>query len=299
MASETTTTTVAEVIEREAYAASVLYFDAALGLKDFVTVKDISADPTLVGRFPIYDSVSATAIAEATDFTTNSAVDTTGTVDVTVSEHAIKFTITDLSNQASRDTLYSAAGREASIVGQMGAQALAQRLDKDIAALFSGFNSSTGDATAGITSTLLMTAIYTLDINNIPVSPRIIALNPFQWKSLAPTFDDASAYGAQGQEVVRTGRVAQLYGCTVFQSNNVGTATISSSTDWAGAVFHPSAIAVAHKALANFEVERDASLRAFEVVATGVWGEAEYRGGATTSGRGGAGVLLYSNSTVA
>jgi hypothetical protein len=30
-----------------------------------------------------------------------------------------------------------------------------------------------------------------------------------------------------------------------------------------------------------------------------VWGEAEYRGGATTSGRGGAAVYLYSNSTVA
>ena len=42
----------------------------------------------------------------------------------------------------------------------------------------------------------------------------------------------------------------------------------------------------------------NASLRGFEVVATGVWGEAEYRGGATTSGRGGAGVYLYSNSTV-
>ena len=295
---DTTTTTVAEVIEREAYAASVLYFDANLGLKDFVTVKDISGDPTLVARFPIYDSVSATAIAEATDFTTNSALDTTGTVDVTISEHIIKFTITDLSQNAARDTLYSAAGREASIVGQMGAQALAQRLDQDISALFSAFNSSTGDYSAGITSTLLMSAIYTLDINNIPVSPRTIALHPFQWKSLAPVFDDAAVFGAQGQEIVRSGRIAQLYGCAVFQTSNIATATISSSTDWTGAVFHPSAIAVAHKALANFEVERDASLRAFEVVGTGVWGEAEYRGGATTSGRGGAGVLLYSNSTV-
>jgi hypothetical protein len=62
---------------------------------------------------------------------------------------------------------------------------------------------------------------------------------------------------------------------------------------------HPSAVALAVKGpMPKMEAERDASLRGFEVVATGVWGEAEYRGGATTSGRGGAGVYLYSNSTI-
>ena len=133
MAQETTTTTVTEVIEREAYAASVLYFAPRPGLDGFCTIKDLTGQATLVARFPIYDSVSATAIAENTDFTTNSQIDTTGTVDVTVSEHAIKFTITDLANDATVDNI-ARAESEGGIAGQMASQAIQQRLDGDIAA---------------------------------------------------------------------------------------------------------------------------------------------------------------------
>jgi hypothetical protein len=127
----------------------------------------------------------------------------------------------------------------------------------------------------------------------------VAVLHPFQWKTLLPTYDDASVFGAQGQQVVTSGIVGQLYGALIFETSNVATATISSSTCWAAGVFHPTAIALASKgSMPMFETERDASLRAVELVGTGVWGQAEYRGGATTSGIGGAGVLLYSNSTV-
>jgi hypothetical protein len=92
--------------------------------------------------------------------------------------------------------------------------------------------------------------------------------------------------------------VGNLYGCLIFQTNNVTTATVSSSTVYAGCILHPSAIALAQKGtLPMIETERDASLRATEIVATGIWGAAEYRGGATTNGRGGAGVYFYSNTT--
>ncbi len=299
MAQETTTTTITEVIEREAYAASVLYFAETPGLAGLVAKKDLTGMPTLVARFPIYDKVSSTAIAEMTDFTTNSQIDTSGTVDVTVSEHAFKSTISDLANEASRDNIAQATG-EAGIVGQMAAEATQRRQDQDIAALFAGFDSSTGSNSGAITSTLLITAIGQLDINNIPRAPRVTVLHPFQWRTLIPVFDESNTYGPQGQQVVTSGMVSSnLYGASLFVTANVATATVSASTVWAGAVMHPSAIALATKgAMPRFEVERDASLRAFEVVATGVWGEAEYRGGATTSGRGGAGVYLYSNSTV-
>ena len=299
MANETTTTTITEVIEREAYAASALYFAEVPGLSGLVAKKDLTGQATLTARFPIYDKVSSTAIAENTDFTTNSAVDTSATVDVTVSEHAIKFTITDLANDASRDTVAQASG-EGGIVGQMAAEATQRRQDQDIAALFSAFNSSTGSNSGAITSTLLITAIGQLDIDSIPRNPRVTVLHPFQWRTLIPVFDESNTYGAQGQQVVTSGMVSSnLYGASLFVTANVATATVSGSTVWAGAVMHPSAIALATKGpLPKMEAERDASLRGFEVVATGVWGEAEYRGGATTSGRGGAGVFLYSNSTV-
>jgi hypothetical protein len=299
MSQETTSTTITEVIEREAYAASALYFAEVPGLSGFVATKDLTGSPTLVARFPIYDKVSSTAIAENTDFTTNSAIDTSNTVNVTVSEHAIKFTITDLGNEASRDNI-ARAGSEGGVAGQMASEAMQRRQDQDISALFASFNSSTGSNTGAITSTLLITAIGQLDIDSIPRNPRVTVLHPFQWRTLIPVFDESNTYGPQGQQVVTSGMVSSnLYGASLFVTANVATATVSASTVWAGCVMHPSAVALATKGrMPQVEIERDASLRAFEFVATGVWGEAEYRGGATTSGIGGAGVYLYSNSTV-
>ncbi len=300
MSQETTTTTITELIEREAYAESVLYFSEVPGLSGFVAKKDLTGQATLTARFPILDKVNSTAIAEGTDFTTNNALDTSGTVDVTVSEHAIKFTIYDLANEASRDALTGGSG-EAGYTGRAGAEAIQRRQDQDISALFAGFDSSTGSNTGAITSTLLITAIGKLDIDSIPRNPRVTVLHPFQWRTLIPVFDESNTYAPVGQQVVTSGMVSSnLYGASLFVTANVATATVSGSTVYAGCVMHPSAVALATKgAMPRFEVERDASLRGFEVMATGVWGEQEYRGGATTSGRGGAGVFLYSNTTAA
>jgi hypothetical protein len=306
MASETTSTTLTEVIRQAAYAASAMYFAERPGVSNFVARQDISGQQTLTARFPIYDKVSATAIAENTDFTTNSALDTTGSVDVTVSEHAIRMIVTNMALGATVDALLAspspelsaAARNQGGIVGAAMAEALQRRQDQDITALFAGFDSSTGSNSGALTSTLLLDAIETLDVNNIPSLPRVSVLHPKQWGDLRPTFDDAAVYGRPGAQTVETGIAANVYGVDIFQTANVGTATVSASTVYAGCVMHPAAIALATKGpLPDIATEYDASLRAHEVVGVGVWGEGEYRGGATTNGRGGAGVYLYCNTT--
>ncbi len=310
MANETTSTTVTEAIRQAAYAESVLYFGTKPGVTNFITKMDITGQQTLTARFLIYDSVTATAIAENTDFTTNSAIDTSGFVDVTVSEHAVRFIITALSLGATVDSLansnistslQSNAQQQGAIVGAMCAEAIQTRQDKDITALFASFDSSTGSNTGAMTTTLFQSAITTLDSNNIPTLPRVAVLHPFQWGSLRVAFTNATTYGmVVGENVVQRGVTASVLGVDIFTTGNVGTATVSSSTVYAGAMFHPSAAAMAQKGnLPEIAVDLDISLRAVEVVGTGVWGEAEYRGGATTNGRGGAAVFLYSNSTVA
>ena len=103
MANESTTTTLTEMLRNAAWAQGQLYFAERPGVAGFVTKRDITGEQTLVARFPIYDKVSAGAIAEASDYTTNSALDTSGSADATVSEHAIKFTITDLTIGATSD----------------------------------------------------------------------------------------------------------------------------------------------------------------------------------------------------
>jgi hypothetical protein len=305
MAGETTTTTLTEMIRNASWNAGQLYFAERPGVSGFVTVKDITGEDTLVARFPIYDKVNALAIAEATDFTTNSALDTSGSVDATVSEHAIRFEVTDLSLGATVEEVMSPSNQvtqravsEGGIAGRAAAEALQRLQDQDICALFAAFNSSTGSNSGPLTQTLFINAVTQLNIDNIPTDRRVSVLHAKQWQALLPVFDDANVFGSKGAEIIGTGAVGTLYGVLIFETNNVQTATVSTSTVYAGAVMHPTAIGLAKKgAMPMIEAERKASLRATQLVATGVWGEVEYRGQATTNGRGGAGVFFYSNTT--
>src|SRR6187549_517978 len=305
MAGETTTSSLTEMLRNASWNAGQLYFAERPGVSGFVTQKDITGEDTLVARFPVYDKVSAGAIAETSDYTTNSALDTSGSADATVSEHAIKFFITDLSVGATVEDVMSPGNMvtskaisEGGIAGRAAAEALQRLQDQDICALFSAFDSSTGSNSGPLTQTLLINAITTLNINNVPTDRRVAVLHAKQWQALLPIFDDANTFGAQGQEIIATGAVGTIYGTLVFETNNVTTATVSTSTVYAGAVMHPTAIGLGTKgSMPMIEAERDASARATELVATGVWGEIEYRGQATTNGRGGAGVFFYSNTS--
>lgn len=305
MAGETTTTTLTEMLRNASWNAGQLYFAERPGVTGFVTVKDITGEDTLVARFPIYDKVSALAIAEASDFTTNSALDTSGTLDATVSEHAIRFEVTDLSLNATVEDVMSPSSAvtqkavaEGGIAGRAAAEALQRLQDQDVCALFAGFDSSTGSNSGPLTQTLFINAVTTLNINNIPTDRRVAVVHAKQWQALLPIFDDANVFGAQGAEIIASGAVGTLYGVLVFETNNVTTATVSTSTVYAGAVMHPSAIGLGVKGtMPMIEAERFASKRLTQLVATGVWGETEYRGQATTNGRGGAGVYFYSNTT--
>lgn len=305
MADETTTTTLTEMLRNASWNAGQLYFAERPGVTSFVTIKDITGEDTLVARFPIYDKVSAAELTEATDFTTNSALDTTGSADATVKEHGIRFVITDLTLGATVEDVMTPSNAvtarsvtEGGIAGRAAAEALQRLQDQDVCALFSGFDTSTGASTGPLTQTLLITAITDLNVNNIPTDRRVTVLHAKQWQALLPLFDDANVYGAQGAEIVATGAVGTLYGTLVFETNNVQTATVTSSTVYAGAVMHPTAIGLGVKGpMPQIEASRQASLRATLLVATGVWDEVEYRGQATTNGRGGAGVYLYSNTT--
>ena len=305
MANETTTTTLTEMLRNASWNAGQLYFHEKPGVTGFVTQKDITGEDTLVARFPIYDKVSAAAIAEASDFTTNSALDTSGSADATVSEHAIRFEITDLSLNATVEDVMSPSNAvtargisEGGIAGRAASEALQRLQDQDVCALFSAFNSSTGSNSGPLTQTLFINAVTQLNIDNIPTERRVAVLHAKQWQALLPIFDDANTYGAQGAQIIASGAVGTLYGVLVFETNNVQTATVSTSTVYAGAIMHPTAIGLATKgAMPMIEAERKASLRLTQLVATGVWGEVEYRGQAPTNGRGGAGVFFYSNTT--
>jgi len=179
MAGETTSTTLTEMLRNAAWAQGALYHAERPGLSGFVAVKDITGEDTLVARFPIYDKLSALAIGEGSDFTTNSAIDTSGSKDATVSEHAIRFEITDLSLNATVEDVMSPSNQvsqkaisEGGVAGQIATEALTRLRDQDIAALFGSFDSSTGSNSGPLTQTLFIAAVTQLNIDNIPTDRR-------------------------------------------------------------------------------------------------------------------------------
>jgi hypothetical protein len=71
---------------------------------------------------------------------------------------------------------------------------------------------------------------------------------------------------------MRTGYVGQIAGVNIYESANI---TVDGNDDAKGAVFAPEAVAIAMKKDFNIETQRDASLRAFELNATAVYGVGE------------------------
>ena len=290
MANETTTTTLTEIIQREAFQAASYAYQAVAVMPALVTRADLTGRPTLTARFPVFNKLVAEPVSEGTDYTTSQMLDTGSSVDVTVTEHVVRLMVTDLAEEAA--TLDMARVRGIQI-----GKAMAERVDKDITALFGGFDSTAGDDDGSLTVSLFQQAVITLEKNNIP-RPYYAVLHPKQWGDLIGSLASYNTFGDVGQEVIKTGRVGRLHGVDIYITGNVATASVGEYTVYSGAVFNPEAIAYAFKGeIPSIEVQRDASLRAFEVIGTGVWGEAEYRGGSSADGIGGAGVNLYSNST--
>ena len=290
MANETTTTTLTEIIQREAYQAAAYAYQAVAVMPPLVSKADLTEKPTLTARFPVFNALTAEAVSEGADYTSAQAVDTGNSVDVTVSEHIVRLMVTDLSEDAA--TLDMARVR-----GIQVGKAMAERVDKDLTALFGGLDASAGSATGSLTVALFQEAVIELEKNNIP-RPYYAVIHPKQWGDLIGSLASYNTFGEVGEEAIKTGRVGRLHGVDIYITGNVPTATVDSNTVYSGAIFNPEAIAFAWKGeIPTIEVQRDASLRAFEVVGIGVWGEAEYRGGSAADGIGGAGVNLYSNAT--
>ena len=74
---------------------------------------------------------------------------------------------------------------------------------------------------------------------------------------------------------MRSGFVGTVAGVPVYESANIS--NTGTTGDYKGAIFHRDALGLAMMQDLKIEVQRDASLRADEIVATAVYGVAELR----------------------
>jgi len=265
MANETTSTTISELYTE-------IVAEALFVASEQSIMRNLVRNYTIVGggksvEVPIYSTVSASAVAEATDLS-NTAVNPSS-VTITASEVGIMTTLTDLArNSASRNV--------AGDIGRLFGEAIARKMDSDISALFTGFSTEKGPgAGAELTIQDLFEAGTELRTNNAP-GPYYGVFHPKQIfnvkKALTNTFAGTSNIPDLGNEAMRAGYVGQIAGIQIFESSNVA---VDGSDDSIGGVFSQDALGLAMMQDLKIESQRDASLRADEIVATAVYGVGE------------------------
>ena len=219
------------------------------------------------------------ALTEGTAGTAQALATTARTA--TIGEHGIQVDITDLSQMG------YGAGSLKETAGAVIGNAVAMRLDDDIANLFAAGSLSSDACGAG--TALAMSHIFDclrlLNANGAP-APLNLALGTKQvWgaKGLQALIHDDAVTGSNakpqsnlssnlGNELYGNGFVTRLAGFDVYTSPQI---TEISGDDEEGCAFSRGAfgVGIGVDGLIRIEEQRNAAKRATEVVATGFWGE--------------------------
>ena len=271
MADETTTSTLDDLISPLVAEALFVASERSI-MRGLVRNYTMPKNSGKVLQVPIYPTVSAAAVAEATDLS-NTAI-STSKVDLTVSEVGIMTTLTDFA----RDVSESDVVRD---LGKLFGEAIAKKIDKDLTALFGSFSGGVGSATTVMSAALIFQAVAKLRAAGVPGDDLACVVHPqvaFDLKSgLTNTFANPNGGDLQN-EAMRSGFVGQIAGVSVYETSNM---TDSSSNDpgttgdYKGALFHKDALGLAMMQDLKIETQRDASIRGTEIVATAVYGVGE------------------------
>jgi len=226
---------------------------------------DISGEATKTVEFPKWPLLSASGLTEATDLS-NTAVNTTS-ASVTVAETGLMITITDL-------LLNSSAQGIQSYAAELG-KALANQIDTDLLAEVADFTASVGASGSALTEAIFLESIYELD-NGDAIGPFAAVMHPIQIDDLrkAIVASTGAVWGNPSMPAADLGAFTQLHGIDVFKSTNC--ASVNSDADRQGVIMprgEGSGLAYVMKAGANVEFQRDASLRATEVVVVATYGD--------------------------
>jgi len=265
MANESTSSTLSELYTEIVAEAQFVAQEQSI-MRNLVRNYTISGGGKAV-EVPVYSAVSAAAVAEATDLS-NTAIDPSSAT-ITASEVGVMTTLTDLARN-------SAPRNVAADIGKLFGEAIAKKQDQDLIALFDGFSVTSGDGTTAMSAAVVFNVLSTLRANSLPINECAIVLHPkiaYDLKAnLTNTFANANANDL-ANEALRSGFVGRLAGLPVFESANM--ANTGTAGDYKGGAFHRDAIALAEMQGLKIETQRDASLRADEIVATAVYGVGE------------------------
>ena len=264
MANETTSSTLSELFENITQEA-IFTFQETSVMRPLVTLYPIVGSGKTV-EVPVYPAITASAVNEATDLT-NTAVNPTSET-ITASEVGVMTTLTDLA----RDSASRNVGAD---IGKLFGEAIAKKVDTDLATLLDSFT-TTIDSAGGVelTADKLFQAQAILRSLNVPApyygvfSPKAV-FNLKKTLTSAGYNTNANAISDIGNEALTNGYVGRVAGIDIFENANIA---INANDDSAGGVFHPMSLGLALKEDFKVETQRDASLRGTEIVASICYG---------------------------
>lgn len=234
-------------------------------MPSLVRVADITSESTLTVEFPKWPLLAAADLTEAADMS-NTAVNTTSTL-VTADEAGIMITVTDMLGNG-----VSLGGLEPFAL-ELG-KALANKIDTDLLGAVAGFTNSVGTSGAALTEANFLSALYTLELGNAK-GPFVAVLHPYQVNNLRTAIAGATGavWGGLAVPTADVGALGSLYGVDIVQSINC--ASVNANADRQGVMMplgNQSGLAYVMKTSAKTEFQRDASLRATEIIVTAVYG---------------------------
>jgi hypothetical protein len=260
MANETTSTTLTGLFSDIQQAALFTMQERGF-MRPLVTNFNLVGQPGKQAKVGIYPSLATSALVsgEGTDATNNAITAIEKTFDT--DEIAALVTLTDTT--------------------------MARKVDEDIAALFSGFSGTVGGSGSELTADLIFKAVATLRGNSV-MGPYVGVFHPAQMYNLKKQLANAGSANVPslsdvGNAALAEGFVGRIAGVDLYESAVV---TGDSTGAYVGAIMTPQAIAYALKKDISLETQRDASLRATEIVGSMTYAVGELMGGSGTPEHG-------------
>ena len=265
MANTTTTTLndlIAPIVQEAMFVASETSIMPGL-VKNFT----VPANAGKVLQVPLYAAQTiATDVGENSEISL--AAISTDKADITLTEAGIGTLVTDMAKNHSVSNVIAD-------LGKLFGEAIAKRHDRALTALFSSFSTSINTSTdtqSELTVADLHKAYATLKSNAVP-GPYYGVFSPeslFALKSnLTNTFANPSNSLAVTNQAMSEGYIGRIAGIDIFESSNV---VQDSATSSVNGVFARDALGLAVAQNIAIETQRDASLRAEEVVASTRYG---------------------------
>ena len=262
MANESTTSTLNDLISPIVQEAMFVASETSI-MPGLVKQFTVPANAGKVLQVPLYSTQTiASDTTEAVDLA-NTEI-STNKADITLVEAGIMTTLTDMARNHSVSNVVAD-------LGKLFGEAIAKRHDRALTGLFTEFDTTIGEDSDEIEVKDLFEAYATLKANAVP-GPYFGVFNPKAIynvkKTLTNTFVNPNPANVVNQAMTE-GFIGRIAGIDIFESSNVVEASSGVSRN---AVFSRDALGLAVAQNINIETQRDASLRAEEIVASTRYG---------------------------